>query len=114
MATTLELYPPMSTTETNRTWRFVFTDDMLTGATLVPASATFVHTPPSGSPATPTGVVVSPETNPDGTTDHVVYVTLPSIAVTGVHFLECRVQSDNTGSIPTETLSLRGRFEAQY
>ena len=112
MATTLELYPPMSTTETNRTWRFVFTDDMLAGAVL--GTATYVHTPPSGSPATPTGVIVSPETNPDGTTDHVVYVTLPSIAVTGIHYLECRVQSDNTGSIPTETLSLRGRFEAQY
>lgn len=112
MATVLELYPPMSTTEANRTWRFVFTDDLLSGATLT--TATMTHTPPSGSAATPTAVVVSPETNTDGSVDHVVYVTLPSIGVTGKHLLECKVGADNTGTIPTETLSILGWFVASY
>ena len=112
MATEVQLIPAMSTTEVNRTWRFVFTDDMLSGATILSATAT--HTPPSGSAATPVTNVVSPETNADGTQEHVVYVTLPAAAVTGRHYLECKAVVDNTGSVANETLSIRGWFVANY
>lgn len=101
MATTVTLRP-MSTTETNRIYVFDYTGDLLTGATITGATAT--HTPPSGSAATPVVVVDSP----------LVYVTLPAVTVTGRHVLECLATSDNTGTLATEVLSIRGELRVEY
>ncbi len=101
MATTVTLRP-MSTTETNRIYVFDFTGDLLTSGSITSASA--AHTPPSGAAATPVVVVDSP----------LVYVTLPAVTVTGRHVLECRATVDNTGTLATEVLSIRGDLKVEY
>jgi len=101
MATIVKL-GEMSTTEANRVYEFDFANDLLTGATITAAAG--VHTPPSGSAGTCTASF----------TGTLVYVALDAVAVLGTHKIEAKATVDNTGSLPTETLSILGWFEVKY
>lgn len=75
MATITEANIQQATNEI-RQWTVDYTNDLPTGATVSSASAT--HIPPSGSAATGTVSVVSPY----------VYVTIGTLTVVGVHYID--------------------------
>ncbi len=81
-----------------RTWEFDFTADVLSGLTL--ASATGIHTPPTGSASTVVIGVISGFTVP---------VTLGPLSVTGFHYLECLSTFSDT-----EKSSVRIKIEVPY
>jgi len=76
-----------------RTWVVDFTDDLLTGITVV--SGTAVHTPPSGTASTPVIAVSSPRVN----------ATLGPLSVKGMHYLEVRATLSNA-EISSVTISI--------
>lgn len=81
-----------------RQWDFDFNADLETGATIVTPSA--VHTPPSGSAATP--VLGTPSAG-------IVPVQLGPLSVVGQHLLDCfAVCSDG------EKLQIRLSFVVNY